>query len=223
VTAAFLDDAMQKYRKAGMNAFLQKPFSEKALLNSILSVTGHSHAAPAEIEAAAEVAAPAESKAAAEVAAPVEGEVPAEVTAPAEIEAAAEAAAPVEMEAPAEETPKNLTAQVNLGNLYRLSGGDEQFVKEMLVTFIKSNENGLEEMVENFKTGDKERIADLAHKLLPPCRHLGATDLTAILTEIEKRGRAGGDTSQLERLIGEFQGAFLEIRREIETNISKIP
>ncbi len=92
----------------------------------------------------------------------------------------------------------------------------------MLVTFIKSNENGLEEMVENLKTGEKEKIADLAHKLLPPCRHLGATDLTAILTEMEKRGRAGGDTSQLERLIGEFQGAFLEIRREIETNISKI-
>ncbi len=41
---------MQKYRKAGMNAFLQKPFSEKALLNSILSVTGHSQAAPAEGE-----------------------------------------------------------------------------------------------------------------------------------------------------------------------------
>jgi HPt (histidine-containing phosphotransfer) domain-containing protein len=111
---------------------------------------------------------------------------------------------------------------VDLGNLYRLSGGDEQFVKEMLVTFIKSNEEGLEEMVENIKTGEKEKIADLAHKLLPPCRHLGAGDLAAILTEIEKRGRTGGDTRQLERLIGEFQGAFLEIRREIETNISKI-
>jgi len=181
VTAAFLDDDLQKYRKAGMNAFLKKPFSEKTLLSTILSVTGHSQAAPAE------------------------GEVPAEVA------------------VTAEETPKSLTGQVDLGNLYRLSGGDEQFVKEMLLTFIKSNEKGLEEMVENIKTGGKEKIADLAHKLLPPCRHLGASDLTAILTEIEKRGRAGGDTRQVERLINEFQGAFLEIRREIETNISKIP
>jgi len=78
-------------------------------------------------------------------------------------------------------------------------------------------------MVENIKTREKEKIADLAHKLLPPCRHLGAADLTAILTEIEKTCREGGDTGQVERLIGEFQGSFLEIRREIETNISKIP
>jgi signal transduction histidine kinase/DNA-binding response OmpR family regulator/HPt (histidine-containing phosphotransfer) domain-containing protein len=205
VTAAFLDDDLQKYRKSGMNAFLQKPFSEKALLNTILSVTGKSKPAPAEGSALAEI------------------EALAEAAAPAEIEVTAEGEAPVEVAVPAQETPKRLAGQVDLGNLYRLSGGDEQFVKEMLVTFIQSNEKGLEEMFENLKTGGMEKIADLAHKLMPPCRHLGAADLTAILTEIEKIGRAGGDASQLEQFIGEFQGAFLEIRREIETNISKIP
>ncbi len=187
VTAAFLDDDLQKYRKAGMNAILQKPFSEKTLLSTILSVTGHSLAAPAESETPDAAAAPSES------------------------------------EASAIETRKSATGYVDLGNLYRLAGGDEQFVKEMLVTFIESNEKGLKEMLENIKTGENEKIADLAHKLLPPCRHLGAGDLTAILTEIEKRGRAGGDTRQVERLIGEFQDTFLEIRREIDTNISKIP
>ncbi len=174
VTAAFLDDDMQKYRKAGMNAFLQKPFTERTLLSTILSVTGHSQAVPDDVEA------------------------------------------------PAEETLESATGKVDLGNLYRLSGGDEQFVKEMLVTFIESSEKGLEEMVENLGTGEEGKIADLAHKLLPPCRHLGAADLTAILTEIEKTSRVGGDIRQVERLIGEFQGAFLEIRMEIEANISKI-
>jgi signal transduction histidine kinase/FixJ family two-component response regulator/HPt (histidine-containing phosphotransfer) domain-containing protein len=199
VTAAFLDDDLQKYRKAGMNAFLQKPFSEITLLNTILSVTGQGQATRAV------------------------GEASAEAGAPAELETLAEDAAPAEFGAPSEETPESVTGHVDLGNLYRLSGGDEQFVKEMLITFIKSNEKGLDEMFENIKTGEEEKIGDLAHKLLPPCRHLGAGDLIAILTEIEKTGRAGADTRQLERLIGEFQVAFLDIRREIETNISKIP
>ena len=200
VTAAFLDDDLQRYRKAGMNAFLQKPFSERTLLNTILSVTGLSQAATAEDERPGEVASM------------TAGETPEEAS------STAEAAEPL-----AEEKPESVTGQVDLGNLYRLSGGDENFVKEMLVTFLKSNEKGLEEMLDYIKTGEKEKIADLAHKLLPPCRHLGAGELTAILTEIEKTCRAGGDTRQLARLINKFQDAFFEIRREIEPIISKIP
>ncbi len=40
VTAAMPGDDLQKYRKAGMNAFLRKPFSEESLLETILDVTG---------------------------------------------------------------------------------------------------------------------------------------------------------------------------------------
>jgi CheY-like chemotaxis protein/HPt (histidine-containing phosphotransfer) domain-containing protein len=174
MTAALLDDDIRKYREAGMNAFLRKPFSESTLLSAILSVTGHGQAM------------------------------------------AAEAAAP-EVQAPATSRDR-----IDLGNLHRLSGGDEQFVKEMLVTFIASSEKGLEEMLESIKSGDKEKISDLAHKLLPPCRHLGAADLTAILTDIEKSGRTGGDIRHIERLVGEFLNAFQEIRTEIETSLSKI-
>ncbi len=174
VTAAFLDDDVEKYRKVGMNAFLQKPFSEQTLLSTILSVTGLRQAMPAE-----------------------------------EVDQA-------------EKAPAILRGRVDLDNLYRLSGGDEQFVREMLVTFIQTSEKGLAEMLENIKTRDMQRISDLAHKLLSPCRHLGAADLTAILTDIEKSGRTGNDIRYIETLIGEFQNAFHEIRTEIETNISKI-
>lgn len=175
VTAAFLDDDLEKYREAGMNAFLQKPFSEKTLLRTILSVTGHRQTMPAEEADAGDI-------------------VPA--------------------------TPRG---RVDLNNLYRLSGGDENFVKEMLVTFIQSSEKGLEEMLAGIKTGDIQRISDLAHKLLPPCRHLGAADLTAILADIEKSGRTGGDIMHIESLVGGFQSAFREIRTEIESNLSKMP
>jgi signal transduction histidine kinase/FixJ family two-component response regulator/HPt (histidine-containing phosphotransfer) domain-containing protein len=229
VTAAFLDDDLQKYRKSGMNAFLQKPFSERTLLNTILSVAGRSRAATDDVDSPDETASLAGTDSTSEVATLAGTDFPAGIAVAAETEAPSGPAAPPEIDAyeavtaPADEKPGSVTGPVDLANLYRLSGGDEQFVKEMLVTFINSTEKGLEEMIENSKTGETEKIADVAHKLLPPCRHLGAGDLTAILTEIEKRGREGDDTGQIERLIGEFQSAFLEIRREIETNILKIP
>ena len=216
VTAAFLDDDLQKYREAGMNAFLRKPFSERSLLDGILAVTGGNRVTPAEAEAPEDTTAPAATKEPAGVTASVATTEPAGETATKGITASESTAEPAAGHA------GTGTGQVDLSSLYRLSGGDERFVKEMLVTFIESNNKGLEEMLENIKTDDLEKIADLSHKLIPPCRHLGATDLTALLTEIEKRGRTGGDIVVIERLIGEFQRAFLEIRREIEANISKI-
>ena len=38
ISAAPLNDDWQKYRKAGMNAFLQKPFTEEMLLTTIQAV-----------------------------------------------------------------------------------------------------------------------------------------------------------------------------------------
>ena len=40
ISAASMNEDWQKYRKAGMNAFLQKPFTEEMLLTTILAVIG---------------------------------------------------------------------------------------------------------------------------------------------------------------------------------------
>ncbi len=47
----------------------------------------------------------------------------------------------------------------------------------MLVSFNNTTEKGLEEMHEAVISGQWESVADLAHKMMSPCRHIGAMDL----------------------------------------------
>jgi len=190
VTAALPGDDLQKFRQAGMNAFLLKPFSEKTLLETILEVTGHEKES---VDAAAALAG---------------GAVP--------------AGRKDQALSPADKAEWRGPGRIDLATLRRTAGGDEQFVKEMLNTFIDGTGRGLDEMTEHLKRGDAGKIADISHKLIPQCRHLGAVELTSLLTEIELAGRSGGDIGQVEILVGRLRAAFPEIRRQVEDQISKI-
>ena len=66
-----------------------------------------------------------------------------------------------------------INEKIDLTNLYHIAGGDRQFVKQMLVSFIETTEKGLNEIRESYFSGHWQTLADLSHKLLPPCRHLG--------------------------------------------------
>ena len=76
--------------------------------------------------------------------------------------------------------------KLDLQNLYHLSGGDEKFVKQMLFSFIETTEKGLNELKEAVAKQQWESAADIAHKIQPPCRHIGAMDLYKLLNKIEK-------------------------------------
>lgn len=173
ISAAAVNEDWQKYRKAGMNAFMPKPFSEEVLLTTILSV----------IKDYGPVNKPDK-----------EDEVP--------------------------EKPVYFTSdRINLDNLYHISGDDEQFVKQMLISFIESTQKGLDEMQESVKSGNYESVAELAHKLSPPSKHVGATDLANLLKKIEENIRKNEEPQSLiklsEKAIIEFNALSLLITEKI--------
>jgi signal transduction histidine kinase/CheY-like chemotaxis protein/HPt (histidine-containing phosphotransfer) domain-containing protein len=174
VSAAQMNDDMQKYRKAGMNAFLQKPFTEEMLMTTILAVLGNDNA----------------------VALPGSGE--------------------SEIIKPAGEN------KIDLQNLYHISGGDGQFVKQMLLSFINTTRIGLSEMQEAVGSGNNESVANLAHKLLSPCRHIGAMDLYNLLNEIEKGIRTNIFNGPLETLIGKSVIEFESVSKHLSEHIAKM-
>lgn len=112
--------------------------------------------------------------------------------------------------------------KIDLKNLYHISGGDEQFVKQMLVTFIETTERGLTEIREAFLSGHWQTLADLSHKLLPPCRHLGATELSRLLSDIEHKAGGRTDIGKLEGLIQRAEAEFGNISSLISEHIKKI-
>lgn len=178
ISAAAINEDWQKYQKAGMNAFLPKPFTEEMLLTTILSLIKSSKP-------------------------PSEGY--------------------PEKEKEKEKELNHVSQdKINLQNLYHISGGDKQFVKQMLLTYIESTKKGLLDMQDEVKSGRMDSIADLAHKLLPPSRHIGASDLCILLKKIEENIRKKIETPSLEILTEESLVEFEAISGLIKEHITKI-
>ncbi len=128
ISAASLNDDWKIYESAGMNSFLEKPFTEEMLMSAILDVTGFAEKHEAEM---------------------------ADINKEAEAETIR--ALPVDPE-----------GKINLQNLIHISGGDAQFTKQMLITFLETTTRGLREMNEATASEEWHTVADLAHKMLPP-------------------------------------------------------
>jgi signal transduction histidine kinase/CheY-like chemotaxis protein/HPt (histidine-containing phosphotransfer) domain-containing protein len=174
ISAASITEDWQKYGKAGMNAFLPKPFTEEMLLTTIFSV--------------------------------IKDYTP--VT--------------VNDSVSKEKIKYDVSDRINLQNLYHISGGDGQFVKRMLVSFIDTTKKGLNEMQEAVLSGQWESGEKLAHKLLPPCRHLGASDLYNFLKKIEESFHNKADIGAVETLTRESIIEFEAVSELIQEHISKI-
>lgn len=174
ISAASVKEDWQKYRQAGMNAVLPKPFTEETLLTTILSVI-KDYEPVANVEPISE-----------------------------------------------EKIKSTAPDKINLDNLYHISGGDEQFVKQMLVSFIDSTKKGLDEMQEAVKSGRVDSIADLAHKMLPPCKHIGASDLCNLLRKIEENIKKKAEPQALEKLSAETLLEFEIVSGLIKDQITKI-
>lgn len=112
-----------------------------------------------------------------------------------------------------------INEKIDLTNLYHIAGEDKQFVKQMLVSFIETTEKGLNEIRESYFSGHWQTLADLSHKLLPPCRHLGATVLCTLLGEIEHKA---GNNTDIEELIEKAEAEFSSISTIIRDHIKKI-
>jgi signal transduction histidine kinase/CheY-like chemotaxis protein len=79
----------------------------------------------------------------------------------------------------------------DLSNLIRMAGDDMGFVEEMINQFEKTTLEGLDEMEIAVDEGRFGTVRDLAHKLMPPGRHLGLSQLLEQLRQIEMKAPRG--------------------------------
>lgn len=141
---------IQKIELSGMNAFLQKPFTESDLLNTIIGLIPEKH-----------------------------------------------------------EVPNQGNANLNLNDLELISGGDDAFVIEMLSIFIRSGEEAILKFRQYSQMANRTGIAETAHKLAAPAKHLNETFLYNHLKKLENTVE-GLECEEITNLIGVIE---LEINR----------
>ena len=112
--------------------------------------------------------------------------------------------------------------RLDLKNLYHISSGDKQFVKQMLVSFLDSTEKGLGEMQEAVSNKQWGKVSDLAHKLMPPCKHIGATNLYNSLRKAEDSAINNKDVTSVIKIAKECITEFELVRTELQQHITTI-
>jgi len=173
ISAASVKEDWQQYKDAGMNTFLSKPFTEEALLTTIMSVLNNT---PPAISGNDET----------------------------------------------EGVNNEADGKISLENLYHLSGGDEKFINQLIESFVETTANGLKGMNQAIQEDNWADISDLAHKLLPPCRHIGATNLTALLEQIEERSKDIGNADILKKLIEDATHEYEILKELLKEHVMKI-
>lgn len=91
--------------------------------------------------------------------------------------------------------------QLNFESLRELSQDDDNFYRDMLETFVETTSSGLATMEEAFSEEDWIKMADYAHKICSPCKHLGADALYQELKKIEHLGRNDENNAELPQLM----------------------
>lgn len=110
---------------------------------------------------------------------------------------------------------------VDFKNLRSLSGSDKGFYSDMLTTFISTTSVGVQTMKVAFSNTDWELLANEAHKIASPCRHLGALQFHTLLKELEKQAREHNDAKQIKQLMKQMEeeaGVVLQaVNEELRT------
>ncbi len=103
--------------------------------------------------------------------------------------------------------------EFSMTDLLKMADGDETFAKEMVAVFIENTSKNLVELRNNIELTKWKEIGDLAHVMVPPCRHLHLKTVVSILKEMEAEARTERKDklpelyASLERLLqAEFKG-----------------
>ncbi|GAB4322105.1 MAG: hypothetical protein Kow00127_14720 [Bacteroidales bacterium] len=77
------------------------------------------------------------------------------------------------------------TSGINLSELKRLAGNDNDFARELLERLLVSFPESADRMKEALKNDNLEALSDIAHRMASPARHIGAGKLLELLKKIE--------------------------------------
>ncbi len=113
--------------------------------------------------------------------------------------------------------PKNMNLE--LEELKKLAGDDQEFYLDMLKTFISGTEEGIEKLEICIAEKNWDDTAEYAHKLSSPCKHLGANELHGYLKEMERICRDGGDTSTISDIFDKAKNEAVKAIKLVQIEI----
>ena len=110
--------------------------------------------------------------------------------------------------------------EYNLSLLKKLSGNDEQFIVDMLVTFKKTSPPIVERMQQYMNEKKYIALGKEAHKLIPGVSFLGASQLKDELVKIEEGMKLDAIPQDLNQCVINVKKFVEELIQQFETDFN---
>ncbi len=117
---------------------------------------------------------------------------------------------------------ENKRGRYNLDPLYRMANNDKNFVSEMTEIFIRTTREGIKEIKKAAASKNWENVADIAHRIASPARHIEAMDLLKLIKQIEDNSRDAENTENIPECIDKMEREAKELISLMEKEIALI-
>ena len=105
---------------------------------------------------------------------------------------------------------------INFEALNDYTGSDLEFKKEMILTFKTSISNALIQLKQAQSKSEYATICDIAHKILPSCKHFEAEELALVLKRIEQTRENPDNREQV------IESGIKTIEQQVNLIVTKI-
>lgn len=114
------------------------------------------------------------------------------------------------------ESLKSADPDVDLSDLMKMANGDPGFVKEMIEIFLKSGRKSMEAIEENLHNKKLQEVADLAHKLAAPAKHLNANRVYATIKQLQNLAESDADFSLIQNKFKQLKEEMNALNKNLE-------
>lgn len=111
---------------------------------------------------------------------------------------------------------------LDLDNLFEMGNNDIDFVQNMLILFKTNFVQNLNEMKESASRKDWKNTSMKAHKMIPPCRHLGLSDIANLLKSIERIEENELEVTEVNDYVQEVNKRGADIIQIIDTELERL-
>ncbi len=114
---------------------------------------------------------------------------------------------------------KQPKGDINFKNLLEIAGGDEEFIREMLILFCKNSVSLMKELDSSFQQGDYEQVSSLAHKLKSSIQIVADKDLHALIKKIELESKSTTEQKEMKKMIDLLGHSMTGLIKAIEKRL----
>ncbi len=107
-------------------------------------------------------------------------------------------------------------SEYTLEEIFLFTGEDQESLDTILSVFIESTQMNLSEIEKALEEDDQEKIAQIAHRMLPMFKQLKAKDIIPLLEKLESKELSAFTSERISALLVEIKKLLFQLEKEVK-------